>query len=234
MAHADNSNYSTKGTYFVIDGVHLPQVTSISDLGAGSANEIDVTSLTSRAREYAIGFADEGNVNAEGVAPLQNPLMTTLDAAKRDGRELSCQVYVGGVPNNSVDGATDGSGQTVNSGLEVATSVVSSKRVYTTTKDANELKSVHVGDYVKDGTSYVKITKLVVTGDKLVITTDGTTNTSATSVDTVKPGVKFAFIARASSFGHGMTVDEVVRYTLSLRITGAITRTLGNPNVTIT
>lgn len=231
MSFENTAAYPTIGTRYRVDGVDLVGVQNVSGIGSGSSSEIDITTQISNATEYDLGLPDEGSVTFDGILALQHPLTATLEKKRRNSEEVSVEIYVGDVPAN--EHKTDGGGHTKISGLAVAASLAQSKTTYTTTKDANEITSVAIGDYVKDGSNHYKITNTARAGNKLVITTDGTATSSATSIDIVRPGVKYAFSGRIGTFDKSASVNEVWRFSLTVRITGSVTITIGNPDVTV-
>lgn len=232
MSFENTSAYLTRGTRLRIGSSDIPGVQTVSGLGSGGAVEIDITRLDSTATEYALGLPDEGSITVDGVVALQHPIIKTLETARFNGSELTCAIYVGGVPAGQKK--TDGSGVTTVSGTAVTAALEQSKRVYTTDANADTFPAISEGDYVKDGVNYVKITSLKTASSKLKIGTDESTAGSATSIDVVRPAVKMGFNGRVGSFSRDASVNEVWRFSLTVRITGSVTTTIGDPDVTVT
>lgn len=238
MSFENTTAYLSKGTRFQIGSTDLKGVQTISGLGSGGAVEIDITKLDSTATEYALGLPDEGSITLDGVIAFQHPLTQTLQNARNDGSEISCSIYVGGVPAG--ENRTDGSGVITVNDATVAAALVSTKRVYTTDANAVTFPAISEGDYVKDkptgggAATFHKITKLAVASEKLAITTDATTNSTSTKIDVVRPAIRMTFNGRVSSFDRSASTNEVWRFSLTIRITGSVTTTVGSPDVTVT
>lgn len=232
MSYLNASAYPTFGTRVIINGKDMPGAQNVSGLGGGSQSEIDTTTLQSSGTEYVLGLPDEGSATIDGVLALQHPLIKILGDARRNSTPVNAVVYMGGVPSDKQ--RTDGSAFVNQTGIAVTTSLVNSKLTYTTTKDFNELSAITEGDYVKDGSSFYKITALTETSqDKLQITVDHSSNTNATTIDTLTPAAKFVFTGRIGTFDKSASVNEVWRYSLQIRISGAVDETLGTPTLTI-
>lgn len=232
MTYQNTTAYPTRGTRIRIGSEDMPGATTISGLGGGTASEIDITTLSSSARETFTGLPDPGSVTIDGVLPFQHPIVNTLDNAQLNSTELACAIYVGGVPAG--DDLTDGSGVTTHEDIGVTASVVSTFLTFTSSQDATNFVAVSEGDIVEYGSSTASITKLATASDKLVITTSATATTSETEIDIVRPGIKQGFSGRVLTFERSGSTDETFRFTLTLRVTGQITTTVGNPDVTVT
>lgn len=233
MSYENTTSYTTRGTRLRIGSSDFPGVQTISGLGGGGATEIDITTLTSTAREYALGLPDEGSITIDGVVPLQHPVVATLEQSRKSGNELSCAIYIGGVPANSK--GTDGSGVVTNEDVGASDTLQGGKNVWTTSANADTFNAIAPGDYVKYGSTTSKITKLETTsGNKLKVYTDASSSSTETEFDTIRPGIKLGFNGRVSAFERSASTDESWRYSLTLRITGSVTTTVGNPDVTIT
>lgn len=233
MSYENTSLYLTKGTRVRIGSSDLPGYRSISGLGGGGASEIDVTTMRSVAREFATGLADFGSVTIDGVAAPQNPVMLTLNNAHTNGSSLAFAIYIGGVPAGQQ--LTDGRGVASHEDVAITSgSLVNSKRVYVTSQDAVTFDAITEGDYVDDGGTDIQITKLSVVSNKLNIGTEQSTQSSSSTVDIVRPGIKWGFNARITSFEHSGTNDDVWTYTITARVSGKVNQTIGNPDVTVT
>lgn len=235
MAYNNTSIYLTRGVRYRIDGVDLPGVMNITGLGSGGATEIDTTTLVSIATEQALGLPDEGSVTLDGIAPLQDPLMDTIQAQRESGQPVLFEVIIGGVPTG--ERRTDGSEITVQNGVGAAAALTTGPGAvlqWTTTADATAIKPVNVGDFVQYGSvTDGKITGLSVVSEKLVITTDQTADSTENEIDIVRPAFKFSGQAFINTFEHTFNVNDVVKYNLTMRITGRLTRTTGDPDITI-
>lgn len=233
MAQNSTIAYTTRGTRFRVDGVDLPGVMSITGLGSGGSEEIIISNLASSSAEYILGLPDEGQVTLDGIEALQHPQMEVIQNARRTGNAVTFEIYVGAVPTG--EKITDGSETLVQADVGVASSTNSDgKLVYTTTANANTLKAFGEGDYAVDGNNEDRIDDVERVGGKAVITTASSVAGSATSISIVRPAVKFHAEALVNTFEHSFETNSTPKYSIQLRVTGDLVRTIGTPDLTIT
>jgi|SRR5690625_3249375 len=70
---------------------HISQITNFSGLG-GAGAEIDVTTLDSTAREYAMGLADNGEFSFDLVLDPDDPGQAALRTARDDRTQHNIEI----------------------------------------------------------------------------------------------------------------------------------------------
>lgn len=87
-----SSAISAQGTIIQIESADSPgvfktigNVKSFSDLEGGSAGEIDVTDMTSTAKEFLVGLRDNGSVSLSVLHKRGDPGQDVVDERRADG-----------------------------------------------------------------------------------------------------------------------------------------------------
>jgi len=90
---------SAQGTVISIESADSPgtfvpigNVKSFSDLEGGSAGEIDVTDMTSTAKEFLIGLRDNGSVTLSVLHKRGDPGQDIVDDRRADGAAANFKV----------------------------------------------------------------------------------------------------------------------------------------------
>jgi hypothetical protein len=81
------------GTY-----VQIGEVTSIRDLFSGTPNEQDVTTLSSLAKEYALGLKDEGTMSLDVFYDPNDDGQTRCRVLRSSGAEGQFQIALPSTP----------------------------------------------------------------------------------------------------------------------------------------
>lgn len=236
MAVFDSATINTQGAYVEMDGAKIAGANSFPGLMSGSAPDIDVTTLRSQGREYRVGFRDPGTVTIPITLQPQSPAEKALRDAADAGSQHQFTFRFGG----TVDEDTGYAGNTalvVNADLG---DYDVSGRNLTTEAQADTLPGMAVGDWLEVGGTDFQITAIAIaTGGnagKAVITLGGTTSipsyTATTSVaKLLRPGVKIVITASVQTFSYDVNIDDVARGSLTLRLSGRPSFTVGNPDL---
>lgn len=238
MALFDSATISTQGAYVQMDGVTIAGATAFPGINSGSAPDIDITTLRSRAREYRSGFRDPGTVTIPVTLQPQTEVEASLREAADNGTQHQFTFRFGGTPDANT-------GFVANTALVVATdlgqySVAHSAGVATLTFTAKAaaMPAVAIGDYIDiDGSEY-KVTSVETgTNDVGVIKVSATSapddyDASASIVASVKrPGLKYVMTGSVQSFSTDINIDDVARGSLTLRLSGQAAITVGSPDL---
>lgn len=234
-------NYSTSGSTLYVDKKLVGQIEGMNGLDSGSRDEIDVTSLHSQNfREITLGLADSGTVSFTGSLAPQSDAHTYLDSIKESTTQSSFS-YLMPTTIDTTTGA--GTTQAKQFTTLTAASIAAAAKGATSViveKDTGKWRSspgISTGDYVKIGSHYHRVAKVEVKTDKTNLTIEAGENaitaaSSDTEVGLYRPPALFEFVGQVLSFPKSGERSDVQRFTLDIRVSGAIIHTLGTPDLT--
>ena len=234
-------SYSTSGSSLYMDKNLIMQVQSMSGLDSGSRDEIDVTNLHSQNfREITLGLADSGTVSFTGTLAPQSDAHVLLEKLKNSTTQSSFSYLMPQTIDTTTGAGTTAAKQVATLTAASITAAAKNTTVTLVEKDAGVWKSapgLSTGDYVKIGTHYHRIAKVEVKTDKTNLTIEAGENAitavaSETEIAIYRPPVLYEFVGQILSFPKSGETSDVGRFSLEIRASGAITPTLGTPDLT--
>lgn len=232
MALFDSPTITTQGAFVQMDGATIAGATAFPGIASGSAPDIDITTLRSKGREYRSGFQDPGTVTIPITLQPQSDVEKSLRDASAAGTQHQFTFRFGGTLDADTGYVTNVA-QVISADLG---SYTVSGRVLTTAADASAVPAVAVGDYLEVGGDDHKIASRAIVGGKAAITLGGTSAIDAyvagtTLAKLLRPGVRVVVTASVQSFGIDINLDDIARGSLTLRLSGKPTYTLGSPDL---
>lgn len=246
MALFGQASLSTQGAHLKIGDEIIFGTTSIPGFGSGDAAEIDTTPLNTPGgtRQYALGFRDLGTITVPLISTPQSSASAALAEAAKSRKETSFTLRYGG-KLNLVTGFVGDEAVEISPDMGDFTAAAPNgddEVAITLNRAVNSLPPVSKGDYIQQGANKKKIVKVEqgTGGDanKGIITIDAdaaleayAAANSATHLKILRPGVKLEFVGLVRSYSLDLTVEEVARHSVTIRITGDASETIGNPDL---
>ena len=233
MAYTHTPTYRTRGIKTTINGNTLSGLMSVSGLGGGNNNEIDITTLRSAATENEIGLTDGGTITLEGIASPQEQIFQDIQDANKTGNAMAVQVLIGGLATSGTDkdyATNNGVVRKTWNGSDTGVTGSATSLVIT---DKNDVPAVLIGDYIQAGDNkYGKISAIAENTGNITITYGSITGGTYTGdIKLVRPAIRFDFNVRVNSIELPIGVNDVLKYNIGLRVTGEVTMVVGTPNI---
>lgn len=245
MAYSDTRGFATKGLTLKFGATTVGQVTDFSGLGGGTRGTIDITTLTSSAREQISGFQDPGEATVSGILALQSGFVDLIE------QELDSDIPKAWSILIPAQQLADGTGSleaselgTLSAQWTAAASGAESTFTTQGTTDAQDSPAFGDGDFLRiptsgNNTANVRVSSVVraangaltIRGAAVPAGSIAVQSSNAT-ITQLRPPARYAFNATVGSFPKTFSTEDVVRFEISLTITGKPTLSLGTPNLT--
>ncbi len=217
MAILDPVSIPTKGTALYLGDTLVGGASGISGFGSGTANKIDITTLTSSRSITRKGLIDEGSVTIDGIFAPQSDSAKELEEALQNDAGYNFSIVIGG--NIGVSGFATGHGRIQRSGLAFSAIDDVSTDYEVTLGSQKQLPAIVEGDYVRIGAVIYKVKAVAIDAGNGVVTVESATDigtSTAGTLDLIRPAVTYSFTGTVDSFTRDMATNEVMRYSLTI------------------
>lgn len=237
MAINDTASITTQGAYVQVDGTYIAAATGFPGLESGSAPDIDITTLRSGGREFRTGFRDPGTASIPLIAQPQSPVESVLATAADNGTQHQFTFRVGGKIDSDT-GYVENEAEEIDSDLGAYTAThAGTEATLTFAGLAGSMPGITPGDYIEiDGDDYKVNSATIGTNNAGVVKVAASAAPTAYSAGVtvaklLRPGYKVEMTGSVQSFSFDVNPDDVARRTLTIRLSGKPTRTVGSPDL---